>query len=325
MAERPPRSRVLSISMTEAPTGRLEPEAAMTDQHTMRDPRDAYAEPPFPDQPQEAPGLTDRMRPRPDHGERTYRGAGRLQGRKALITGGDSGIGRAVAIAYAREGAAVAINYLDAEAEDARDLKALIDEEGGSLTLMPGDLTDEAFSRRLVREAAEAMGGLDILVVNAGKQVTQPDLTEISSEQFDQTMKTNVYAMFWLCQEALPLMPPGATIITVTSTQGFLPSPTLIDYATTKFAIRGFTEALAQGAMERGVRVNGVAPGPFWTPLQPAGGQTREKVQNFGAKTPMGRAGQPAEIAPAFVFLASGESSFVTGEILGVAGGKPIS
>ncbi len=229
-------------------------------QYQMRDPRSLYPAPPYPDQPQDKPGWTEKMEPRPDHGEETYRGAGRLEGRRALITGGDSGLGRAAAIAYSREGAVVTINYLEPEEEDAQSLKALIEDEGGTLHLMPGDLKDENFARGLVHKAAEAMGGLDILVCNAAKQVFQEGVGDISSEQFDHTMKTNIYATFWMNQEALKLMPPGATIINVTSVQGFDPSPTLLDYATTKFAIRGFTQGLAPTAMKSGIRVNGIAP-----------------------------------------------------------------
>lgn len=294
----------------------------MTDQFAMRDPRDAYPRPPFPDQPQDAPGWSDRMQPPPDHGEATYRGSGRLTGRRALVTGGDSGIGRAASLAFAREGAEVAINYLDAEQSDAESLKADIEKDGGTLHLMPGDLKDERFARGLVHEAAAAMGGLDILVVNAAKQTFRNDLDELTSDEFDATMRTNVYAMFWMTQEALKAMPPGAAIICTTSVQGFDPSPGLIDYATTKFAIRGYIQALAPLAMKNGIRVNGIAPGPFWTPLQPSGGQTREKVQHFGEGSPMGRPGQPAEIAPAYVFLASNESSFMTGEIVSLSGGQ---
>lgn len=290
---------------------------------TLRDPRDLYPKPPFPKQRQEAPGLEREMTPRPDHGEESYRGSGRLAGRKALITGGDSGIGKAVAIAYAREGAQVAINHLPEEAPDAEDLAALLARDGHELHRLPGDISDEDTARKLVATAAELMDGLDILVLNAGKQVSQPDISEISSEQFDRTMKTNIYAMFWMSQAALKFMPPGATIITVTSIQGYNPSPNLLDYATTKFAIRGFTEGLAQQAIGRGVRVNGVAPGPVWTVLQPAEGQPVEKVAHFGEGAPMGRPGQPAELAGAFVYLASPESSFTVGEILGVTGGKP--
>ena len=211
------------------------------------------------------------------------------------------------------------------EKEDADWVAELLEGEGHTVHHIEGNLTDKEFCHRLIKEAHDTMGGLDILVNNAGKQVRQPGIEEISDEQFDETMKTNVYAMFWLTKAALPLMPPGAAIINVTSNQGFSPAPYLLDYATTKFAIRGFTEALAQGALERGIRVNGVAPGPFWTPLQPSGGQTQEKVQEFGKGTPMGRPGQPAELAPTFVFLASQESSYISGEIIGVTGGKPIS
>ncbi|WP_290497665.1 SDR family oxidoreductase [Hyphomonas sp. UBA4494] len=294
-------------------------------QYDMRDPRTQYPQPPFPKQPQDKPGFDHKMEPKADHGENSYQGFGRLKDRKALITGGDSGIGRAVAIAYAREGAEICINYLPEEKEDADWVCDLLEGEGHTVHRMPGNLTDKEFCNTLIKEAHERMGGLDILVNNAGKQVRQPGIEDISDEQFDETMKTNVYAMFWLTKAALPLMPPGAAIINVTSNQGFSPAPYLLDYATSKFAIRGFTEAIAQGAIERGVRVNGVAPGPFWTPLQPSGGQTQEKVQEFGKGTPMGRPGQPAELAPTFVFLASQESSYISGEIIGVTGGKPIS
>jgi hypothetical protein len=294
-------------------------------QYDMRDPRTQYPQPPFPKQPQDKPGFDHKMEPKADHGENSYQGFGRLKDRKALITGGDSGIGRAVAIAYAREGAEICINYLPEEKEDADWVCDLLEGEGHAVHRMPGNLTDKEFCNTLIKEAHERMGGLDILVNNAGKQVRQPGIEDISDEQFDETMKTNVYAMFWLTKAALPLMPPGAAIINVTSNQGFSPAPYLLDYATSKFAIRGFTEAIAQGAIERGVRVNGVAPGPFWTPLQPSGGQTQEKVQEFGKGTPMGRPGQPAELAPTFVFLASQESSYISGEIIGVTGGKPIS
>jgi NAD(P)-dependent dehydrogenase (short-subunit alcohol dehydrogenase family) len=294
-------------------------------QYHMRDPRTQYPQPPFPKQPQDKPGFDHKMEPKADHGENSYQGFGRLKGRKALITGGDSGIGRAVAIAYSREGAEICINYLPEEKDDADWVCELLEGEGHTVHRMPGNLTDKDFCNSLIKEAHERMGGLDILVNNAGKQVRQSGIEDISDEQFDETMKTNVYAMFWLTKAALPLMPPGAAIINVTSNQGFSPAPYLLDYATSKFAIRGFTEAIAQGAIKRGVRVNGVAPGPFWTPLQPSGGQTQEKVQEFGEGTPMGRPGQPAELAPAFVFLASQESSYISGEIIGVTGGKPIS
>lgn len=294
-------------------------------QFAMQDPREQYPKPPFPRQPQPKPGFTEEMEPRPDHGEDSYVGSGRLKGRKALITGGDSGLGRATVIAYVREGAEVAINYLPEEEEDARSLAGLVKGEGGKLHLLPGDLKDRDFTASLPGKAHEAMRGLDILVVNAGKQVRQEEIDEVSDAQFDATMKTNVYAMFWLSKAALKLMPAGGSIINLSSNQGFKPAPYLLDYATSKFAIRGFTEALAQGAIEQGIRVNAVAPGPFWTPLQPSGGQTQEKVEKFGEGTPMGRPGQPAEIAPVMVFLASQESSYVCGEVIGLTGGKPIS
>jgi NAD(P)-dependent dehydrogenase (short-subunit alcohol dehydrogenase family) len=294
-------------------------------QFEMRDPRDQYPKPPFPRQPQPKPGLTEKMEPRPDHGEESYRGFGRLAGRRAIVTGGDSGIGRAVVIAFIREGAEVTINYLPSEEEDARSLEKLVSSEGGKIHLVAGDLKDEDFCTSLIEQACETMGGLDILVNNAGKQVFQTEIADITTEQFDATMKTNIYAMFWLCKAGMKAMPPGASIINVSSIQGFDPSPQLLDYATTKFAIRGFTEGLAQQAMEKGIRVNAIAPGPFWTVLQPSGGQPQEKVEQFGGNTPMGRPGQPAEIAPAFVYLASQESSFVSGEILGLTGGRPMN
>jgi NAD(P)-dependent dehydrogenase (short-subunit alcohol dehydrogenase family) len=292
-------------------------------QYAMQDPRTQYPRPPFPRQPQDAPGTIEAMDPRPDHGEESYRGFGRMEGRKALITGGDSGIGRATAIAYAREGAAVAINYLDVESEDAASLEALIEGEGGTLVRLPGDLTDEAFCKQLVEDAREALGGLDVLVVNAGKQTSQESILDITTEQFDRTYKTNVYAMFWLAKAAVPHLPPGASIITVSSIQGYKPSENLLDYASTKWAMIGFTKALAKQLAERGVRVNAVAPGPFWTPLQPSGGQPQDKIEEFGSSVPLGRPGQPAEIAPTFVFLATQEAGYVTGEVFGVTGGNP--
>ena len=292
-------------------------------QYAMRDPLTQYPRPPFPRQPQDAPGSTERMEPRPDHGEESYRGFGRMEGRKALVTGGDSGIGRAVAIAFAREGAAVAINYLESEERDAQSLADLVEGEGGTLVKLPGDLTDEAFCERLVADAADALGGLDVLVNNAGKQVSQESILDVTTEQFDRTFKTNVYATFWLSKAAVPLLPAGASIINVTSIQGYKPSENLLDYASTKWALIGFTKSLAKQLAERGVRVNAVAPGPVWTPLQPSGGQPQEKVEEFGSSVPLGRPGQPAEVAPAFVFLATQESGYVTGEVVGVTGGNP--
>ena len=290
-------------------------------QYTLQDPRSQYPAPPFPKQPQPAPGLTPEMNPVPDHGEASYRGFGRMEGVRALITGGDSGIGRATAIAYHREGAQVAINYLDVESKDAASLAELIEGEGGTLVRLPGDLTDESFCKQLVADARDQLGGLEVLVINAGNQTSQPSIQDITTEQFDKTYKTNVYAMFWLSKAALPHLPPGGSIINVTSIQGYDPSANLLDYASTKWAIIGFTKALAKQAMEQGVRVNAVAPGPFWTPLQPSGGQPQESVQTFGEGTPFGRPGQPAEIAPTFVFLATQEAGYVTGEVYGVTGG----
>jgi NAD(P)-dependent dehydrogenase (short-subunit alcohol dehydrogenase family) len=289
--------------------------------YKLADPRNQYPQPPFDKQPQDAPGLTEKMNPRPDHGEDSYIGTGRLEGRKALITGGDSGIGRAVAIAYAREGAVVTINYLGEEERDAQSLKELIEAEGGTVNLMPGDLKDKGFCRALVKEAEAAMNGLDVLVINAGKQVMQDSIHDITDEQFDDTMKTNIYAMFYLSQEAVKRMPPGASIINVTSVLGYEPVPGLLDYSMTKFAIRGFTQGLAKQAAEKGIRVNGIAPGPFWTPLQPSGGQSQENLTEFGKQTPIGRPGQPVECAPAFVLLASQESSYITGETISITGG----
>ena len=292
-------------------------------QYEIQDPREQYPRPPFPKQPQPAPGLTEKMDPEPDHGERSYVGLGRMKGRKALLTGGDSGIGRAAAIAYAREGAAVCINYLAPESPDAQSLKALVEKEGGTLHLIPGDLKDEQFCERLVADAHERMGGLDVLVINAGKQQFQESIQDITTEQFDETYKTNVYAMFWLSKAAAPLLPPGGSIINVTSIQGYKPSANLLDYASTKWAIIGFTKALAKQLIERGIRVNAVAPGPFWTPLQPSGGQPQSSIEKFGAQVPYGRPGQPAEIAPMFVFLATQESGYSTGEVFGSTGGDP--
>lgn len=291
-------------------------------QWTMRDPREG-PKPPFPGQRQPEPGLTSEMTPRPDHGEDSYVGTGRLQGRKALVTGGDSGIGRAAAIAYAREGADVVINYLQEEESDAREVLRLLEDEASPIHAIPGDIRDEVFCQRLVEEAAGHMGGLDILVNNAGKQVSQQSILDISTEQFDATFKTNVYAMFWLSKAAIAHMPPGATIINVSSVQGYRPAPNLLDYAATKFAIIGFTKSLAKQMMARGIRVNAIAPGPFWTPLQPSEGQPPEKVKHFGESNPYGRPGQPAEAAPAFVFLASGESTYMTGETVSLTGGNP--
>jgi NAD(P)-dependent dehydrogenase (short-subunit alcohol dehydrogenase family) len=263
------------------------------------------------------------MMPKADLGEDTYRGTGRLDGRKALITGADSGIGAATAIAFAREGADVVMYYLPEEEEDAARVAELIEKAGRKAVKVPGDLKDSAMCRQLVETAVRELGGLDILVNNAGKQVAQEALGDITDVEFDHTYKTNVYAMFWLTKEALPHLPAGSSIINTTSIQAYSPSETLVDYASTKGAINNFTKGLAQQLAPKGIRVNAVAPGPIWTPLQPSGGQRTQDLPEFGKETPVGRAGQPAELAPAYVFLASAESSYVIGETLNVNGGMP--
>jgi len=294
-------------------------------QHTMQDPRSLYPPLTIPNQEQPEPGLDAELTPQADHGENSYTGSGKLKGRKALITGGDSGIGRAVAIAFAREGADVALNYLPEEEEDAKATASIIEESGQKSVLIPGDLKDSAFCKSLVEQTAKELGGIDILVNNAAKQVYIKSLEELSDDELDATFKTNIYAMFWLTKAAVPLMKPGSTIINTTSIQSYEPSPALLHYASTKGAITSFTKGLAAAVLEKGIRVNGVAPGPIWTPLQPSHGQPPEKLVKFGQQSPMGRPGQPAELAPAYVFLASGESSYITGEIIGVTGGSPIS
>ena len=295
------------------------------DRLTMQDPREQYPKPPFPEQPQSVPGLAKAMDPKPDHGETSYKGAGKLVGRKALITGGDSGIGRAVAIAFAREGADVAISYLAAEQPDADEVVALIEAEGRTAVALPGDITDEEVSRALIRQTVEGLGGIDILVINAGHQQQHESVTEVATSEFDETMKTNVYAMFWQAQEAVKVMKPGASIIITASVQAYEPSSTLIQYAITKAANAAFAKALAEEVIEQGIRVNAVAPGPFWTALQPSGGASQEKLKTFGQKSAFGRPGQPVEIAPAYVLLASQEGSYMTGEVIGVTGGSGIA
>jgi NAD(P)-dependent dehydrogenase (short-subunit alcohol dehydrogenase family) len=297
----------------------------MTDRLKMQDPRYQYPQPPFPSQKQAAPGLAERMEPEPDHGETSYVGSGRLKGRKALITGGDSGIGRAAAIAFAREGADVAISYLAAEEADAEDVIDLIIAEGRRGLGLPGDIKDETWCRELVDKAVEGLGGIDILVINAARQQFRKDVSQVSSEDFDATMKTNLYAMHWIAQAALPHMPPGAAIISTASIQAYDPSPILLDYATTKAGIVAYTKALAKQTIEKGIRANVVAPGPVWTVLQPSGGQPDEKVRKFGQDSDFGRPGQPVELAPIYVFLASQEASFVNGEVYGLTGGKGIA
>ncbi|MCZ2404362.1 SDR family oxidoreductase [Paenarthrobacter sp. Z7-10] len=293
------------------------------DQYTFANPAQQYPAIAPPEQHQEAPGLTEQMEPRPDIGESSYRGSGRLTGRKALITGADSGIGAAVALAFAREGADIALSYLPSEEADAQYVMALIEAAGRKAVPVPGDLTDPLYCRELVGAAINGLGGLDILVNNAGKQSFCERLEDLSDDQFDETFKTNVYAMFWITKEALPHLLPGSSIINTSSIEAYQPSPILLDYATTKASINAFSKGLAQQLAPRGIRVNAVAPGPIWTPLQPSGGQPTEALPTFGQSTPLGRAGQPAELAPAYVFLASAESSYVLGETLNVNGGMP--
>lgn len=291
-------------------------------QFDMQDPLTQYPQPKFEEQPQSAPGLAQDMEPKPDHGEQSYVGLGRLVGRRAVITGADSGIGRAVAIAFAREGADVALNYLPSEEPDAREVVDLVEKAGRKAVALPGDISDENFCTELIEKSAKALGGIDILVNVAGKQQAVKEIAKLTTEQFDETFKTNVYAMFWLCKAALPHMPAGATIVNTTSIQSYQPSPALLDYASTKAAITAFTHALAKQVAEKGIRVNAVAPGPVWTPLQPSGGQPQEKIPDFGSAVPMKRPAQPAELASVYVLLASQESSFVTGEVYGVTGGN---
>jgi NAD(P)-dependent dehydrogenase (short-subunit alcohol dehydrogenase family) len=281
-----------------------------------------YPKPPYPTDMQPWPGLASRMNPRPDHGETSYKGSGKLAGKKALITGGDSGIGRAAAIAYAREGADVAINYLPAEEPDAKEVVALIEAEGRKAVAIPGDLRSEEFCRSLISQAADQLGGLDILVNNAALQQTRPSIAEISSELFDDTMKTNVYAPFWLTKAALERMEAGAVIVNTSSEQAGNPSPEIMHYAMTRAAVLNFTKGLAKELAPRGIRVNAVAPGPFWTPLQVSGGATTEKLRTFGGDSPMGRAGQPAEIAALYVAAADPLLSYSTGQIFGSTGGN---
>ena len=266
------------------------------------------------------PGYETAMSPKPDHGEASYRGSGRLTGRVALITGGDSGIGRAVALAFAREGADVAISYLD-EHEDARGAARSVEEAGRRALTIAGDIGSEGHCRTLVDRTIRELGRLDVLVNNAAFQREHEDIGDFTGEELERTFRTNVFAMFWLCQAALPHLPRGGTIINVSSIQAYEPSPTLLAYATTKGAIVTFSKALAKQAIERGVRVNVVAPGPVWTPLIPST-MPDETLESFGADTPIGRAAQPAELAPAFVFLASEDSRYITGEVIGVTGGK---
>lgn len=296
----------------------------MSDLPTLEDPREAGIQPPFPEQHQDPPGLEAQMRPRPDYGEHSYRGSGKLVGRAALITGGDSGIGRAVALAYAREGADVAISYLS-EHEDAEETARVVRAAGRKCILLPGDIQSEDHCRSLLERTRNEFGYLDILVNNAAFQMSHQSITEIPSGEFDRVMRTNVYALFYLCKHALPIMKqrPGGSIINTTSVNSYNPSPELIHYAATKGAITTFTKALAQEAAEYGIRVNGVAPGPVWTPLIPMSFPA-EHVSEFGKDTPLKRPAQPVEMAPIYVLLASPEASYITGMIYGATGGSPL-
>ncbi|WP_456843403.1 SDR family oxidoreductase [Bradyrhizobium sp. USDA 4486] len=286
------------------------------------DPVGRYPKPPFKKQSQPWPGLAGKMEPRPDHGETSYKGSGRLAGRKALITGGDSGMGRAAAIAYAREGADIAINYFPTEEADAQDVIALIKQERRNGVAIPGDLRDETFCKTLVEQAVRQLGGLDIVVCNAARQQSRESILEVSSEDFDATMKTNIYAPFWIIKAALPHLKPGSCIIGTTSEQAYDPSPELYDYAQTKAATMNYVKSLAKQLASKGIRVNGVAPGPIWTPLQVCGGATMEKLEKFGGMTPLGRPGQPAELASIYVQLAAADASYATGQVYGSAGGS---
>ena len=291
-------------------------------QAQKQDPTTQYKKPPFPPQEQPAPGLASKMDPRPDHGEATYQGSGRLKGRKALVTGGDSGIGRAAAIAFAREGADVAIVYLPAEEPDAREVMELIKRAGRKGVAIPGDLADPAFCKRLVETAVRELGGLDILVNNAGTQRIQKSIEDIDDAQLEHTFAVNAFAPFRIIRAALPHLKAGASIINTASVNAYDPSEELVDYAMTKACNANMTKSLAKGLAPRGIRVNAVAPGPYWTPLQVSCGKPPEDVAKLGAGTPMGRPGQPAELAATYVLLASQESSYATGQVYGASGGS---
>jgi NAD(P)-dependent dehydrogenase (short-subunit alcohol dehydrogenase family) len=308
-------------TLAPAPLASAKGSASMPAQE-LKDPTSKYPKPPYKKQSQSWPGLASKMEPRPDHGEKSYKGSGRLAGRKALITGGDSGMGRAAAIAYAREGADVAINYFPTEEPDAQEVIALIKAEGRIGLAIPGDLRDEQFCEQLVARAIEGLGGLDIVVNNAARQQARDSILDVSFEDFDATMKTNIYAPFWIIKAALPHLPAGSAIIGTASEQAYDPSPDLYDYAQTKAATMNYVKSLAKQLGPKGIRVNAVAPGPIWTPLQVSGGASMEKLEKFGSKTPLGRAGQPAELASIYVQLAAADASFATGQVYGSSGGS---
>ena len=288
----------------------------------LEDPKGKYPKPPFKHQSQQWPGLSSKMKPVPDHGEESYKGSGRLQGRKALVTGGDSGMGRAAAIAFGREAADVAINHLADEQPDADEVVGYIKDAGRKGVSIPGDIRDETFCKQLVANAADALGGIDILVCNAARQQTFESIADISTEQFDWIMKTNIYAPFWIIRAALPHLKPGSVIIATSSVQAYDPSPNLYAYAQTKAATTNYVKSLALMLAPKGIRVNAVAPGPVWTPLQVTGGATQEKLEKFGEELPLGRPGQPAELASIYVQLAATDASFSTGQVYGATGGR---
>jgi NAD(P)-dependent dehydrogenase (short-subunit alcohol dehydrogenase family) len=313
----------MAASMIAAPVFAQTPH--LSDQGTaqpMVNPLDKYPKPPFKRQSQPWPGLARKMDPKPDHGETSYKGSGRLAGRKALITGGDSGMGRAAAIAYAREGADVAINYYPDEEPDAQEVIKLIKDAGRNGVALPGDLRDAAFCKKLVSDALEKLGGLDILVNNAARQQSQESMLDITDEAFDATIKTNIYAPFYIIKAALPHLKPGAVIIGTTSEQAYDPSPELYDYAQTKAATMNYVKSLAKQLAPKGIRVCGVAPGPIWTPLQVSGGASMEKLEKFGSQSAFGRPGQPVELASIYVQLAASDASYTTGAVYGAAGGN---
>lgn len=294
------------------------------DQTEQQNPVTQYPQPEFPEQELEYPGLESKMNPRPDYGEKTYRGSGRLEGKATIITGGDSGIGRAVALAFAREGADVLISYLEAEESDTQETVRVVEESGKKAISVPGDIQDESHCQKITEKAVEEFGKIDVLVNNAAYQMSRGGIQDISVEELDRTFRTNVYAIVYLCKAALPHMRPGASIINTASIEAYQPKPPLLDYSATKGAIVTFSKGLAQEVTAQGIRVNVVAPGPVWTPLIPATFHPDMDVSQFGGSKPMGRPAQPAEVAPAYVFLASQESSYISGEVIGVTGGAPV-
>lgn len=287
----------------------------------MKDPREKYPKPPYQEQDQDVPGREKEMKPQVDHGENSYKGSGKMEGRSAIITGGDSGIGRAVAIAFSREGANVLISYLEEE-EDARETAKYVEEAGKKAVLVAGDVSEESHCKKIIDRAVEEFGQIDVLVNNAAFQMARESLQDISSEEWDYTFRTNIYSMFYLCKAAEPHMKPGSTIVNTTSVNAYKPHPMLLAYASTKGAIQNYTANLAQILAKQGIRVNCVAPGPVWTPLIPAT-MPEEQVKSFGKNLPLGRAGQPAEMAPIFVLLASDDSSYMTGSTVQATGGTP--